>query len=246
MHYKTKTLIKRLCLKKRMADKINKNDFIELKFTGKIKDGEIFDTNIEEDAKKINMDLKKIKPLLISVGHNMVIKGLDKALEGKELGVSYSLEFNPEQAFGKRESSLIKMIPSKNFTEQKIYPQRGMQLSLDGMLIKIISVSGGRVLVDFNNPLAGRNIIYNFKAERKLADINEKINALQDSFFKKQFKFEIKGGTINFKVPKKLASLMELFKKPFEDILNLKISSEIIDEKEEKAEDKKEGINEIK
>ena len=42
---------------------INKNDFVELEYMGRVKDGEIFDTNIKEEAKKIvttlSFDLSK-------------------------------------------------------------------------------------------------------------------------------------------------------------------------------------------
>ena len=63
---------------------IKKNNFIELEFTARIKGGDVFDTNIESEAKKLNSKMKP-KPLIISVGHNMLIKGLDKELEGEHV-----------------------------------------------------------------------------------------------------------------------------------------------------------------
>ena len=132
--------------------KIKKKDFIELEFVAKIKDGNVFDTNIKQEAEKASLNITEFKPFILSVGHEMVISGLDKSLEGKEIGKAYEQEFSPDNAFGKRNPQLIKVIPMRVFKEQNIQPQPGMQLSLDNTIVRIASVSGGRILVDFNNP----------------------------------------------------------------------------------------------
>jgi FKBP-type peptidyl-prolyl cis-trans isomerase 2 len=218
---------------------INKNDFVEIEFSARIKDGEVFDTNIKSEAEKL--DIKEVKPLVLSVGANMVIEGLDRTLEGKDIGKQYSEEFKPELAFGKRNPSLIKMIPLRLFLEQKIQPQAGMQFSLDGMLVKIVSSSGGRVLVDFNNPLSGKVVVYNYKINRKIEDLNEKINALQDFLFQRRFEFTANESekTITFKVPEYMDKLIQIFEKKFEEILGMKVKAETIKE-EKKIEEKKE------
>jgi len=135
-------------------DKIKENDFIEIEFTGRIANSnEVFDTNVLSEAKKAGLETKNIKPFNLSVGHKMLPPGFDEDLIGKELKKSYSVTLKPEKAFGKRNSSLVKMVPTKMFNEQKINPIRGMSLNLDGQLAKILSTSSGRTLVDFNNPL---------------------------------------------------------------------------------------------
>jgi FKBP-type peptidyl-prolyl cis-trans isomerase 2 len=218
-----------------MADeKIKKNDFIEIEFTGKIKDSnEIFDTNIKEDAKKANFDLKEesLKPFVLAIGQGMLVKGLDEKLEGKEIG-EYVIELNQEEAFGKRNPSLVRMLPLRIFIEQKIYPQKGMQLALDGMLTKIVSVTGGRVLADFNNPLAGKAVIYEIKILRKIEKQEEKINALQDFFFKKIFPFSVneKDKKIIFSLRKEeqsFAPLAKFYEKSFKESLGLEVEMKI-------------------
>ena len=224
-------------------DKINKGDFIEIEFTGTIPEtGEIFDTNIKEDAEKSDIKAKETKPYIMAVGHGMLIKGFDRELQGKQTGKQYKARFNPEEAFGERQKNMVKMIPSKMFHEQNIQPQRGMQLSLDGRLVRILSVSGGRVLVDFNNPLAGKEVEYKYKIKRKITDENEKINALQDFFFRRRFDFETKNNnkTIIFKIPKSQEnsqSFVKMMEKGFNDILNMNVETEIIQDK--KKDDKK-------
>lgn len=199
---------------------IQKKDFIEIEFSAKT-NNEVFDTTIPAEAEKIG--LKNLQPVIISVGAGMVIKGLDSDLEGKEIGKKYSSSFNPEQAFGKRDSKLVRMIPEKLFLAQKIRPQKGMQLSLDGMLVRVLSVSGGRVLVDFNNPLAGKEVTYDYTIKRIVEDLKEKINALQEFFFRKKFEFDIADKKVLFKVSGDIGKYILLFEKQFKDILNMDI-----------------------
>jgi len=242
-----------------MAEKVKQKDFVELDFTATTPDGIIFDTTSQTEAKKAELNIKEVKPLALAIGSNMIIPGLDKSLEGKELNKEYKETFEPEQAFGKRNPQLIKMVPLKAFIEQKIQPQRGLTLSLDGRFAKIISVSGGRVLVDFNNPLSGKQVTYKFKINKKITDPKEKINSLQDYFFKQRFDFDTKDKKIIFKTEDKIKPLIEMMAKPFEDILGIKVEAELLAKdkkdksslveseqkvKEPKVEEKKEEVKE--
>lgn len=216
---------------------VEKNDFIELEFTGK-SDNEVFDTTSKEEAKKINLDLE-VKPLIISVGNDMLLKGFDEDLPGKELGKKYTIHLTPEKAFGKRNPSLIRLIPMRVFVQNKINPYRGLTLQLDNSLAKVISVSGGRVTVDFNNPLAGKEVDYEYTIKRKVDDINEKINAIQDYFFKMRFEYKIVDKKIVFN-NKNIKPLIDLFKDKFKSMLGYDF---VIEEKveEKKIEEKKEN-----
>jgi FKBP-type peptidyl-prolyl cis-trans isomerase SlyD len=211
---------------------IGKNDFVEIEFLAKA-DGQVFDTNIKEEAEKAQLNIKNFSPLVIAVGAGMVIAGLDKELEGKEFNKKYNASFSPEQAFGKRDSKLVRMIPLKVFIQQKIMPEKGMQLSLDGMIVKVLSVSSGRVLVDFNNPLAGKQVSYEYTLKRKVEDIKEKINALQDFFFRTNFDFEV-GENIVFKVDENVGKFIQIFEKQFEELIGKKIKIEAKPQKDAK------------
>jgi FKBP-type peptidyl-prolyl cis-trans isomerase 2 len=212
-----------------------KNDFIEIEFLGKnLTNNEVFDTNIKEEAEKINIEYTG-KPLVVCIGQNMVVKGFDEALEGKEIGKKFSVKINPENAFGKRQPNLSRMIPLRMFLEQKIYPQPGMTLALDNRLVKVMSVSGGRVLVDFNNPLAGKDIEYEFTIKKIVEDNKEKINAVQRFFFGHEFEFDLdeKSKKIIFKEIK-LTPILNAFKDKFKEILGFDV--EIFAQTEKKQE----------
>lgn len=222
---------------------IKKNDFVEIEFTGK-SNNEIFDTTHPEEAKSIGLDVN-VKPIIASVGNEMLLKGLDEALGGKEVDKEYSVHIFPEKAFGKRNASLIKTIPMKIFLEKNINPAPGMVFQLDQHLVRILSVSGGRVIADFNNPLAGKEIDYDFKILRKVDDDKEKINAIQDFFFRQRFEFTInkENKKVIFK-EEKIKPIIEVFKDKFKQLSGFDVEVEEKTEKtEEKSEDKKEVDN---
>lgn len=211
---------------------INKNDFIEISFTGRIPTtNEIFDTNIESDAKSAGFKTEDIKPLIISVGQKMLPPGFDKDLEGKEVGKDYSVKIKPEEAFGKRSKEMVRMIPTKYFHEQQINPVRGMQLALDGQLVKVLSSDRGRTLVDFNNPLAGKEVEYSYKINKLIEKLEEKIDAIQEFLFRTKFPFEIKDKSIIFAIPKEAEQFVKIFAKKFEELFNLKLETKLEEKK---------------
>jgi FKBP-type peptidyl-prolyl cis-trans isomerase 2 len=213
---------------------IKKDDFIEIEFTGKISNtDEIFDTNIKADAEKAGLDLKNLKPFVLSVGHKMLPKGLDEDIVGKETDKSHTIDIKPEDAFGKRNPQMVRMIPTKLFHEQKIDPQKGMQLTLDGQLVKILSSDRGRTLVDFNNPLVGKPVTYTYKINRIITEQKEKINALQDFLFRKTFEFKVVDKAVTFKVEKQFEPFVKMFAPKFEEILGMKVEAEIAEPKTE-------------
>ena len=213
---------------------VKNGDFVEIEFVARVMNGEVFDTNIKEEAEKAGLETKGIKPYVLSVGNDMILKGLDKVLDGKELNKEYLINISPEDGFGKRNPALIKMIPLKALIEQKIMPQRGMQLNLDGNLVKVVSVSGGRVLVDFNNPLASKTLEYKFKINKKIEDQKEQVNALQDFLFRKTFDFTITDKTVTFKVSKGFDKYIELLSGQFKKILGLDAVGEVVEEEKKK------------
>lgn len=162
-----------------MAKTIKKGDFIEASYTGKV-DEQIFDTTNEAQAKELGVHNPQMPcgSVKVCVGQGHLLKGLDEFVVGKEAGKEYKVELQPDKAFGKKDAKLIQMIQKSKFTSQKINPQPGMQLNIDGVIATIRTVSGGRILVDFNHPLAGRVVNYDIKIIKKISDIKEKIEAV--------------------------------------------------------------------
>src|SRR3972149_287220 len=97
---------------------LQKNDFIEIDFTGRVKDGEVFDSTIKEDLERLHRGHNhtiEAKPFIFCLDEEMFLKSIDDFLIGKEPGNVYDIELKPEQAFGTRSQALIQMIPLKIF-----------------------------------------------------------------------------------------------------------------------------------
>jgi len=206
---------------------LQKKDFIEIEFTGKTKDGEIFDSNIKKNLEKLNPDANP-KPLIFSLGEGMFLKGIDDFLIGKEIG-RYTIELSPEKAFGPRVKEFVQMVPIKLFHSQNLNPVPGAVFNFDGRIAKVLSVSSGRVMIDFNNPLAGKDVIYEINVLKKVDDINEKAKSLIDFLFRREFKFSVKDKKIIIEVEKNLSQLIEMFKEKFKDILDLELEVKAIE-----------------
>ncbi|MAG47030.1 peptidylprolyl isomerase [archaeon] len=174
--------------------KTKKLDFIEIDYTGKIKETDkIFDLTSEKEAKNNNVfqENHEYKPVIICLGKQDLIKGLDDFLIGKETNNDYTIEISSENGFGNKKQELIKLVPTTIFKKENIQPFPGLQVNLNGMVATIKTVSGGRTLVDFNHPLSGKDLIYNVKINKIITDLKEKVESILKQITK-DFKLEIK------------------------------------------------------
>lgn len=193
-----------------------KNDFVEIEYTG-ISQGTVFDSNQPEEVSKLNPKAEA-KPLILVIGQKMVVRGLDSALEGKQIGKKYEVVLQAKDAFGERKRELVKTIPLKVFSAQQISPYPGLVLAMDNMLAKIITVSGARVITDFNNPLAGKDVTYSFLIKRRVEDEKEKAECLFSAFFKTVPEFSI-GEKIIIKGDKNLEIFAKVFGERFKELI---------------------------
>lgn len=193
--------------------KCKKKDFVELEYTGMLKkEGNVFDTTIEQIAKTAGIFKEGVKyeQVVICIGQNFVVNGLDKELEGKEVGRKYKVEIDQEKGFGKKDSKLLKIISKGKFTKEKINPFPGLVVNVDGTNGMVRSVTSGRVIVDFNHPLAGKDLIYEFKIIKIVKDIKLKVS----SVFKvllglHDFKLDVKEGNVLITIKNKMPPEIE-------------------------------------
>ena len=155
--------------------------------------------------------IKGKKPIEFELGAGSVIKGFDAGLVGMKAGEKKDISISPEEGYGKKHAQLIQLVSTNVFTKQNIKPFPGLQVQIDNMFGLIKTVSGGRTLVDFNHPLAGKTLEYKVKILRIIQDDNEKIKSLLNLMLKKEidFKFESENLTINEKIPKEAHEFIE-------------------------------------
>jgi len=161
---------------------VKKGDFIRLDFTGKLEDGTLFDTTVAQVAKDSKVFDERItyKPVLLVVGRQQAIKGLDEAVIGMSSGDEKDVNLPPEKAFGQKNPDLITVVPTSYFNKEKVNPVPGMIVNMNNQEGMVKSVGAGRVIVDFNHPLAGRDLKYHVKLIEVLETPVQKVKALFD------------------------------------------------------------------
>ena len=158
-----------------------KGDFLLIDYVAKIKEtNEVFDTTFEEVARKerIYREDKTYEPLLVIIGEGRVVRGLEEELQKMNVGEEREIEVEPKKAYGERDPSKVKMVPLREFSRRGITPKVGEIVEIGGLPAVVRSITGGRVIVDFNHPLAGKTIIFKVKILKKIDDELEKVKYL--------------------------------------------------------------------
>jgi FKBP-type peptidyl-prolyl cis-trans isomerase 2 len=142
--------------------------------------GEIFDLTSEEVAKKEKLYDPKVRygKVPVIVGERFVLKGLDDELLKMEVGDKKKVSLKPDDAFGQRDPKMIKVIPKSAFRKQDVEPVPGLIVNISGYKGRIQSSDSGRVRVDFNNPLAGKELEYDVEVCEKIEKPEEQIKSV--------------------------------------------------------------------
>ena len=138
-----------------MTDTIKKGDKVKVAYTGKLEDGNVFDSS-EDRA-----------PLSFEVGANQVIPGFDKAVEGMKKDEEKTFTLSVDEAYGPVKEELVQEFPRDKLPE-KPEPKEGMMLVMqapNGQQVpaKIAKVDGDIVVIDINHPLAGKELTFDIK-----------------------------------------------------------------------------------
>ena len=160
-------------------------DFVEVDYVGKVKEsGDIFDLTKEDVAKKKNVYNPKAKygPVVFIVGADFLMKGISEALQSMKVGEKKTVVIPAGKAFGEKNMELMRMIPLARFKEQNLDPTPGAIIDVGAMKGTIVSVSGGRVKVDFNHPLAGKALEYDIEIISKITGVEKKVKSVVKYF----------------------------------------------------------------
>lgn len=163
------------------SEKMNSGEFVLIDYVGRIKNsGEIFDLTREDEAKKAGIYKKDFKygPVPVVIDGNFVLPGLNNALKEMKVGEKRKVVIQPEKGFGKRSDELIKLIPEPKFKENNIDATPGSFVTINTFRGRIVSIDGGRVKVDFNHPLAGKELEYEVEVISLINDVAEKARAI--------------------------------------------------------------------
>ncbi|HVL87780.1 MAG TPA: peptidylprolyl isomerase [Candidatus Thermoplasmatota archaeon] len=148
-------------------------------------DGELFDTTSEAAAKKAGMHREGMiyGPVPLVAGVGRVVAGFDKALLAAKVGERASVEFGPEEGFGERDPAKIQTFKPSEFEKRDVHPHVGMRVRMEDRAGTVVTVTPGRVRVDFNPPMAGKKVKYEFTITEEVAAPEEKAKAIVEAIY---------------------------------------------------------------
>ena len=159
----------------------SKGSLILVDYTSKVKDtGEVFETTIEEEAKKHTLHEPNVKyqPKLVSIGESWVVKGLDEALAKTSVGDKKTVEISPDKGFGERDTGKVRMIPLRKLGEDAEKVSIGDTVEVDNKKGVVRFIGSGRVQIDYNHRFAGKIILYDINVLKELKTDDEKTSGI--------------------------------------------------------------------
>lgn len=137
-----------------MTEKVQQNDVVTLDYTLYV-ENEVLEST--EDG----------SPIQFLQGHGQIIPGLEDGVQGLELGEEKTLPIPAEQAYGQIDPDARQKIKIEEFSEE-IPLEVGTFLDFrdeegDVLSAQIIAKDEDTVTVDFNHPLAGKDLVFEIK-----------------------------------------------------------------------------------
>jgi FKBP-type peptidyl-prolyl cis-trans isomerase SlpA len=131
---------------------VKKDDKVKVHYTGKLGNGEVFDSSIERE------------PMEFQVGSGQLIPGFENGVIDMKVNEKKTLVIPSAEAYGEPREELIQEVPKDRLPEE-IKPEVGMGLvskTPEGQEIQLVvkEVNEESILVDGNHPLAGQELTF--------------------------------------------------------------------------------------
>ncbi|RQG98661.1 FKBP-type peptidyl-prolyl cis-trans isomerase [Natrarchaeobius oligotrophus] len=145
-------------------DGLQAGDFVEIEYTAYTVEGEqLVDTTDPDVAEEEGVDAQgqEFKPRTITLGEGHIFDGVEEAILGSEAGDSGTVTISAEDAFGEYDPDNVETVSAEKIDEDDRHP--GANVQIDGRQGYISTIIGGRARVDFNHPLAGEDVEYEYE-----------------------------------------------------------------------------------
>ena len=158
-------------------------DFVRVGYTARTaEDGHLVDTTDGDLAAEegIDDDERDFGPRTIVLGEGHIFDPVEEALVGTEVGDSGTATVSPEAGFGEYDDDEVRTVSAEKIPEDDRYP--GNRVTIDGEQGFVETIIGGRARVDFNHPLAGDTIEYDWEVVGTVDDREERAEELLQTF----------------------------------------------------------------
>ena len=136
---------------------------------------------LKDDNQEILDSSEQMGPLDYVHGYRQLIPGLEKALQGREAGESFSLTVAPQQAYGEIDPRAVFEVSRAQFppdTQLEV----GMEFETSGHHVVITAIDGDIITLDANHPLAGKTLHFDIKIAGVRDATPEELEEVQQSF----------------------------------------------------------------
>ncbi|WP_313695312.1 FKBP-type peptidyl-prolyl cis-trans isomerase [Halorarum halobium] len=187
-------------------DGIQRNDFVTLEYTVRTvpgedeEEGQVVDTTSEEVAEEAGIDDEEydFSPRTVVVGEGHVFESVDDDLLGKDVGDSNVVTVPAEEGFGSFDPDDVRTVSVDKIPEDDRYP--GAQVTVDGDQGYLETVIGGRARVDFNHPLAGDDLEYEYEIVGIVEDREEQAASMLAMYLQEAPEVRIESETVEEEV----------------------------------------------
>ncbi|WP_227373766.1 FKBP-type peptidyl-prolyl cis-trans isomerase [Haladaptatus halobius] len=158
-------------------DGLQEGDFISLNYTARtVEDGDLVDTTSADVAEEegVEAEDREFGPRTIVLGAGHIFEDVEEDIYGKEAGDDGTVTV--EQAFGEYDNEQVRTVSADKISEDDRYP--GARVNVDGQQGHVETIIGGRARVDFNHPLAGEDLEYEYEVLEEVEDADEKAKGL--------------------------------------------------------------------
>jgi len=154
-------------------------DFVEIAYTIRTaEDGQVIDTTDEETAEDAEIDTEEydFEPRTIAIGAGHIFETVEDELTGGEVGDEGVIDIPAVDAFGEYDPEEVETVAADKIPDDDRYP--GAQVQIDQRQGRLETIIGGRARVDFNHPLAGEDLEYDYEILDVIEDREEKATGL--------------------------------------------------------------------
>ena len=132
-----------------MSNTVKKGDKVKVHYTGRLENGEVFDTS------------KEGEPLEFIAGSEEIIPGVSNAVIGMKIGDKATVTVTPEEAYGERMEELVQEVP-KNLLPKDVEEGDILSGEMAGQQVyfTVLNVGEETAILDANHPLAGHTLTF--------------------------------------------------------------------------------------
>jgi len=132
--------------------KAKSGDTVKVHYTGKLDDGTIFDSSEGKE------------PLEFTINAGQVIPGFEEGVIGMEVGEIKTITVPSDKGYGPHREDMVVVLDMDKFPDN-IQPEVGQYLEVNQpngqkILVEVTDISEGKVTLDANHPLAGKNLTF--------------------------------------------------------------------------------------